>query len=188
MSGLTRSLMVALMTLMASISLAVPALAEVNCNNGNYCPDGNACLKGGQCGVMVEAPPGSFKTSSGIWCEPGFREHKYKPGSCSPISYSDCRNGSICPAGSTCNDDKGTCDGGGPATGPQCGNFRCEEGRVCSSSGRCMNPVYFQDCGGGTICSKNKACAEDGGCAIVGIGRTQQIPYSGGGRRNNSIQ
>jgi hypothetical protein len=52
-----------------------------------------------------------------------------------------------------------------------------------------MNPVYFQDCGGGTICSKNKACAEDGGCAIVGIGRTQQIPFSGGGRRNqNSTQ
>ena len=185
MSGIARSAMTAVMALVVAIVFfATSALAEVNCGNGNYCPDGNACLKGGQCGVTVEAPPGSIRTSSGTWCEPGFREHQFKPGACSPVTYSDCRNGTICPPGSTCNDTQQSCDGGGEPKGPQCGNFRCEAGRICSSSGRCMNTTYFQDCGGGTICSKNKACSEDGGCAIVGIGRTNQVPYNRGRNQN----
>lgn len=177
MSGLARLTMVVVMTLLASITLSAPALSQVDCRNGSYCPAGNECLKGGLCGVTVDAPPGSVRTTSGTWCEPGFREHQYKPGACSPNSYSDCRTGSICPAGTRCNDAQGTCDGGGDPKGPMCGDFRCEEGRICSSSGRCMNTTYFQDCGGGTICSKNKACGQDGGCAIVGIARTPQIPF-----------
>jgi len=186
MSVLVRWTMAALVALVASISVAESGHARVDCGNGKYCPDGNACLKDGQCGVLVDAPPGSFKTQSGTWCEPGFREHKFKPGACVPQSYSDCRNGTICPPGTSCNDTAGSCDGGGAPKGPVCGNFRCEEGRVCSSAGRCMNTTYFQDCGNGTICSKNKACAMDGGCAIVGIGRTEQIAYSN--KKDNSTR
>jgi hypothetical protein len=93
------------------------------------------------------------------------------------MTYSDCTNGSICPPGTRCSTVGDSCEGSGTPTGPQCGAFRCEAGRICSSSGRCMNTAYFQDCGGGTICSKNKACGQDGGCAIVGVGRTRQIPY-----------
>ncbi|MGE0420679.1 MAG: hypothetical protein AB7O88_00365 [Reyranellaceae bacterium] len=176
------------MALIVSVSFTEGALARVDCRNGKYCPDGNICLKDGLCGEKVDVPPGSVKFPSGTWCEPGFREHQYKPGACVPIGYSDCRNGAICPPGSRCNEDQNTCDGGGPATGPQCGKYRCEEGRICSSSGRCMNTTYYQDCGGGTICSKNKACALDGGCAIVGIGRTQQISYSDTGKKDNNTR
>lgn len=188
MSGLARLAMAALLVAIASLSFVETARARVDCGNGHYCPPGNACLKDGLCGVTVEAPPGSFRTKTGTWCEPGFREHRFKPGACVPVSYSDCRNGTICPAGTTCNDADGSCDGGGTPTGPMCGNFRCEEGRICSSSGRCMNTTYFQDCGGGTICSKNKACAQGGGCAIVGIGRTQQIPLASDSKRQNILR
>ena len=185
MSAIARWTVTTLLALIVSMSFTETSLARVDCRNGKYCPDGNVCLKDGLCGVRVEAPPGSFRTQSGTWCEPGFREHKYKPGSCVPLAYSDCRNGSICPPGSYCNETKNTCDGGGPPKGPMCGNYRCEEGRICSSSGRCMNTTYYQDCGGGTICSKNKACALNGGCAIVGIGRTEQISYSDSNKRQN---
>ena len=185
MSGIARWAMATLLALTASIAVLAPAAAQVDCRNGKYCPQGNACLKDGLCGVTVETPPGSTKTSTGSWCEPGFREHQYRPGSCVPSSYSDCTNGAICPPGTTCS-NTGTCTGGGAASGPECGTGRCGEGRICASGNRCMNPVYYQDCGGSTICSKNKACGQDGGCATVGIGRTEQIPYN---RRNqNSLQ
>ena len=177
MSSLARLAIVALLGLLVATGWTVPASAVVDCGNVAFCPDGNACLKGGSCGVLVEAPPGSKRTASGTWCEPGFREHQYRPGACSPLTYADCTNGSICPPGTRCSADGDTCEGGGTPTGPQCGNFRCEAGRICSSAGRCMNTAYFQDCGGGTICSKNKACAQDGGCAIVGAGRTRQVPH-----------
>lgn len=186
MSVLARWMATTLLVLVASISFVSTASARVDCGNGKYCPPGNACLKDDQCGVIVEAPPGSFKTQSGTWCEPGYREHRYKPGACMPTGYSDCRNGTICPAGTTCNDTAGSCDGGGAPKGPVCGNFRCEEGRICSSAGRCMNTAYFQDCGGGIICSKNKACGMDGGCAIVGIGRTQQMSDANTKKQNST--
>jgi hypothetical protein len=176
--------MAMLVMLAASIVLMTDAIAQVDCRNGKYCPAGNVCLKGDVCGEAVEAPPGSIRTASGAWCEPGFREHKHNPGSCVPSSYSDCPNGRICPPGTTCGAGGG-CTGGRPATGPECGGRRCEEGRICSSAGGCMNPTYYQDCGGGTICSKNKACAQDGGCAIVGIARTPQIPF---GKQQNPFK
>lgn len=188
MSTLARWTIATLAALMTVVVLMAPAVARVDCGNGKFCPPGNACLKGDLCGEIVEAPPGSFRTKSGTWCEPGFREHQHKPGACVPLSYSDCSNGTICPPGSRCNDATNSCDGGATPTGPMCGNFRCEEGRICSSAGRCMNTTYFQDCGGGTICSKNKACAQDGGCAIVGIGRTRQISAADDNKKLNIIR
>lgn len=184
MSGVVRWTMATAVTLVASLILMTVASAQVDCRNGKYCPAGNVCLKGDVCGEAVEAPPGSIRTASGAWCEPGFREHKHNPGSCVPSSYADCPNGRICPPGTTCAAGGG-CTGGAPATGPECAGRRCEEGRICSSAGGCMNPTYFQDCGSGTICSKNKACAQDGGCAIVGIARTPQIAY---GKQQNLLK
>jgi hypothetical protein len=179
--------MATLVALIAAAVLETSALAQVDCRNGKYCPKGNICLKDDMCGERVGMPPGSTPTSTGSWCEPGFREHKYRPGSCVPIGYSDCTTGGICPPGSTCT-NTGNCTGGNPRTGPVCGGGRCEEGRICSSAGRCMNTTYYQDCGGGVICSKNKACSLDGHCATVGIGRTAQIPYNQPSRIQNKLQ
>jgi hypothetical protein len=147
----------------------------VDCRNGHYCPPNNACLVGGMCGEMVDQVPGSVRTSGGKWCDPGFRENRYKPDSCVPGSYIECQNGAICPGGSRCGND-GTCIGGPPATGPVCGGRRCAAGRVCSSQGGCMNPEYFHDCGNGTICSKSAACEYPRGCVLVSKERTRQIP------------
>ena len=170
------------LALMAMVLLASPASAQsagaVSCGNGYYCPAGNSCLQGGLCGPNVNASPGSTRTSTGGWCDPGFREHRYRPGACLPNSYSDCTNGLICPPGTQCSADGSECTGGPAATGPMCGANQCAAGRICSSTGSCMNPDYFQDCGNGTICSKSKACGYPDGCAIVGPQRTRQQPVN----------
>lgn len=186
MSATIRWATTALVAFIGAMLLSTYAAAQVDCRNGKYCPKGHVCLKGDVCGERVATPPGSTRTSTGGWCEPGFREHKYRAGSCVPIGYSDCTTG-ICPPGSTCT-NTGSCRGGRPRTGPVCGGGRCEEGRICSSSGRCMNTTYYQDCGGGVICSKNKACSLDGRCATVGIGRTAQIPFGASQRIQNRLQ
>ena len=185
MIAIARWTMAALVALIVSMSFTEGALARVDCRNGKNCPDGNICLKDGLCGVRSRRRRAASGHSRAHGASRASRA-QVKPGSCVPIGYSDCRNGSICPPGSRCNEEKNTCDGGGPPTGPMCGDYRCEAGRICSSSGRCMNTTYFQDCGGGTICSKNKACALNGGCAIVGIGRTEQISYSDSGKKDNN--
>ena len=158
--------------------LATSALAQdISCGNGSYCPPGNACLLGGWCGRIVGVPPGSVKMSNGQWCDPGFHEHKFKPGSCVPPDYVDCPNGRICPPpNAVCRSD-GDCDGGPPATGPICkpGAAPCFEGRTCSSNGVCMNPQVFQDCGNGVLCSKFAACAFPTGCEMVAPERTKQF-------------
>ena len=148
---------------------------EVDCGNGYYCPRGNACLLGGLCAPELKEVPGAVRTSTGDWCDPGFVEHKYKPGSCVAGTYAQCTSGLSCPPGSTCSTDGATCEGGPRAAGPMCGANRCMQGRVCSSTGSCMNPEYFQDCGNGTICSKSAACEYPKGCVYVGPERTQQI-------------
>ena len=148
----------------------------VDCGNGHFCPRGNACLVGGLCAPELEHVPGAVRTSTGDWCDPGFVEHKYRPGSCVPRAYAQCKSGMSCPPGSTCSSDGATCEGGGPpATGPMCGGNRCMQGRICSSRGTCMNPEYFHDCGNGTICSKSAACEHPKGCVYVGPQRTRQI-------------
>lgn len=164
------------MTLLAIVLLwALPAAAQrVDCGNGYWCPKDNACLLNGQCGVLLDQPPGALSTSNGTFCDPGFHEHRYKPGTCVPPNYIDCTNGQICPGpNAACNAD-GTCGGGPPVTGPQCGSNRCSEGRICSSRGTCMNTAVFKDCGNGTICSKYSECAFPSGCAYVAPIRTRQ--------------
>ena len=103
--------------------------ATVDCGNGFYCPRGNACLVGGLCGPEVDQPPGSVRISGGKYCDPGFREHRYRPGTCVPGSYSDCADGLTCSPGSSCAPNGG-CEGGPPRTGPMCGNDQCEAGRI----------------------------------------------------------
>ena len=177
-NGLSRVAAVA-MTILATFWMStMPASAQkrVDCGNGYYCPPGNACLLGGLCGVMVDHLPGSTQTSTGEWCEPGLRESTTRRGTCIPSDYVDCPSGLSCPPGYYCGQD-GRCAGGPAATGPACGGGRCAAGRICASSGNCMNPAYFQDCGNGTICSKLAACEQPRGCVLVGGGRTQQIPY-----------
>jgi hypothetical protein len=181
MSHRTLSRVVTLIAVLAAslwMSLA-PASAQlsVDCRNGSYCPSGSACLMNGMCGVMVDRLPGSTQTSTGEWCEPGLRESTSKPGTCIPKDYVDCPSGLSCPPGYYCGQD-GRCAGGPPATGPMCGSGQCAAGRICASSGNCMNPAYFQDCGNGTICSKQAACELPKGCVLVGAERTRQIPYS----------
>jgi hypothetical protein len=143
--------------------------AQEDCGNGKFCPAGYACIQGGVCGPFVDAAPGSIKLPNGLWCEPGFRKHAYAD-KCSPGSYTDCRDGMVCPQGATCREGGG-CDGV-RQTGPQCGNSKCSEGRVCSSGG-CINPAYFKDCGNGVICTLASACGEPRGCMLVG---PQRIP------------
>jgi len=162
----------------AALLLAAQVLAQpsgaVDCGNGHYCPAGNACLVGGMCAREVNEAPGSIRTSTGTWCDPGFRETKYPPGKCMPDSYTECTNGSICAEGTTCKPD-GTCAGGPPATGPMCGSNRCAAGRICASTGRCMNTQYFHDCGNGTVCSRSAACEHPKGCVFVAPERTPQV-------------
>jgi hypothetical protein len=146
--------------------------AQEDCGNGKTCPKGYACVKGGVCGPLMEAAPGSVRLPDGSWCEPGFRKHAYV-NKCSPNDYTDCSDGMVCPRGATCRPGGG-CDGV-RLTGPMCGNSQCSEGRICSSAG-CINPTYFKDCGGGTICTHASACAEPSGCAIVGPQRIPQQP------------
>jgi hypothetical protein len=155
--------------------LAAPASAQsrVDCGNGYNCPADHACLLGGQCGRLVDAVPGSVRTSTGTWCDPGFREGTVRRGTCIPGSYSECASGMICPSGAQCSAE-GRCTGGPAATGPKCGDARCAEGRICSSRGTCMNTAYFQDCGNGTICSKAAACEFPKGCALVAPERVRQ--------------
>ena len=151
------------------------AAAQVDCGNGSYCPVGNVCLQGGSCGERVQVPPGGTQTSTGSWCEPNFREHKFKAGTCMPQTYVDCRDGTICGPGYTCGSD-GLCQGP-PPTGPECGRGRCPAGRSCNSVGNCVNLTYYQDCGNGVTCTRAQSCTQRGGCAYVGIGRTPQAPY-----------
>ncbi|MBX3522800.1 MAG: hypothetical protein AB7O46_15125 [Xanthobacteraceae bacterium] len=155
-------------------SLAPPAAAEtVDCGNGNYCPAGYACLVGGTCGQLIDVPRGSTKTSTGGFCEPGYVEHRYRPGACAPTSYQQCKNGFACPPGSTCTEN-GQCEGL-EANGPACGNTRCIAGRVCSSKNTCINPDLIQDCGNGkTLCTKAAACQEPRGCVYVAPERIPQ--------------
>lgn len=166
---------IATLVLAALLATQVAAQGQVNCGNGSYCPPNNACLMDGQCAPLIEALPGSVRTAKGTWCGPGFREHAYMPGTCSPQSYSDCPSGLVCPPGTSCSGDGRQCVGGPAPTGPMCGGFQCAAGRVCSSKGSCMNPEYFHDCGNGTICINGHACEYPSGCAIVGSPRTPQI-------------
>ena len=169
--------MTLLAALLAGLLLAAaPAAAQnsvTDCGDGYHCPTGHACLLGGQCGRLVDAVPGSVRTSTGQWCDPGFREATVRPGSCMPGSYTECTNGLICPSGTQCSED-GQCTGGPAPTGPMCGNARCAEGRICSSRGTCMNTAYFQDCGNGTICSKAASCEFPKGCVLVAPERVRQ--------------
>lgn len=172
-----RDVMALLAALLAGLLLAAaPAAAQnsvTDCGDGYHCPAGHACLLGGQCGRLVDAVPGSVRTSTGHWCDPGFRESTVRRGSCMPGSYSECANGTICPSGTQCSAD-GHCTGGPAATGPVCGSARCAEGRICSSRGTCMNTAYFQDCGNGTICSKAASCEFPKGCVLVAPERVRQ--------------
>lgn len=122
---------------------------------------------------MIDSPPGSFRLSDGTYCEPGYVEHRFKPGLCVPPGYSSCENGLICPPGTTCNSN-GTCEGS-QADGPQCGNTRCAAGRLCSTTGRCYNPVVLQDCGNGDFCTKAATCTAPRGCAYISTQRSPQI-------------
>lgn len=162
----------------ALFGLAMPAWAQGNrtdCGNGFHCPAGNACLINGACGELIEVVPGSTQTSTGNWCEPGFRESKVQTGKCLPESYTECASGLTCPSGMQCA-PTGGCIGGPPPTGPTCGGVRCAAGRICSTQGTCLNPQYFQDCGNGTICTKSSACHFPRGCALVAPQRTRQQP------------
>ena len=175
--GNRRSRIVILVATMLAMLWLSPASAQqrVDCGNGAYCPANNACLLGGLCGVMIDRPAGSTRTSTGEWCEPGMRESRMRPGDCIPSDYVDCASGA-CPSGSMCSPD-GDCAGGPPATGPVCGSWRCLAGGVCSSKGTCMNLAFAQDCGNGTLCTKHSACAYPRGCVFVSEGRTRQISY-----------
>lgn len=166
----------ALLTLLAALFLwAPPASAQrVDCGNGNWCPQGNACLIGGLCGRLVNLAPGSVRISNGTYCDPGWREHRYRPGTCLAPGYVDCTNGTMCPPPNAKCGESGACTGGPPDTGPMCGNTRCAEGRICASTGRCMNPAILQDCGNGSICSRHAACRQPSGCAYVAPERTRQ--------------
>jgi hypothetical protein len=79
----------------------------------------------------------------------------------------------MCAPGDTCGAD-GDCRSTSTPKGPTCGKLRCHEGRICASTGRCMNTQYFQDCGNGTICSKSAGCEHPKGCVIVSSQRTKQ--------------
>ena len=109
-----RDVMTLLAALLAGLLLAAaPAAAQnsvTDCGDGYHCPAGHACLLGGQCGRLVDAVPGSVRTSTGQWCDPGFREATVRPGSCMPGSYTECTNGLICPSGTQCSED-GQCTG-----------------------------------------------------------------------------
>jgi hypothetical protein len=145
----------------------------VDCGNGNYCPAGHACLIGGTCGYLIDVPRGATRTSNGGFCEPGYVEHQYRPGTCAPTSYQQCKSGMSCPPGTTCTDD-GRCEGL-EADGPVCGTSRCLAGRMCSSKNTCFNPDLLQDCGNGkTLCTKAAACQEPSGCVYVAPERTPQ--------------
>ena len=164
--------------LLAALLLwALPASAQrVDCGNGKWCPSGNACLLDGTCSRVLDSPPGAVIMSNGSFCDPGHHENRYKPGTCAPPGYVDCPNGTICPPpNAQCRAD-GACDGGPPATGPMCGGVRCAEGRICGSTGRCVNTAVFKDCGNGTICSIHAACEAPKGCVYVAPERTRQQP------------
>ena len=171
---------IVLMAMLAIAPFATKAVGQqrgpVDCGNGFYCPAGNACLVGGLCAREADAPPGAVRLANGLWCDPGFREHEYRPGHCRPETSIACRNGLACPEGSTCAADGG-CDGGPPATGPVCGakRARCLQGRICSSRRTCMNPQYHHDCGNGTICTHATACEHPRGCVYVSGERTPQL-------------
>ena len=169
---------IGLLTLLAAFFLwAPPAFAQrVDCGNGSWCPAGNACLLNGQCGRIVDVLPGSVRMANSFYCDPGFHEHRYRPGSCVPPGYVDCPSGLICPPPNAQCGAEGKCEGGPPVTGPMCGSAQCAEGRICSSAGSCMNTAIFQDCGNGSICSRHAACQFPKGCVAVAPERTRQQP------------
>lgn len=160
----------------ALVLLAGPAAAQrVDCNNGNWCPEGNACLIGGMCAERSSTmPPGSTRLPNGNWCMPGERQNKYAPDKCVEVSANECHDGGTCPAGTQCG-AAGDCVGGPAPTGPMCGQFRCSAGDICAQSvGYCINPQRSVDCGNGIICSVHAACTQNRGCAIVTGQRTRQ--------------
>ena len=55
--------------------------------------------------------PAPCSTSTGTWCDPGFRESKFKPGGCVPGSYTECSATVMCAPGDTCGTD-GDCHAG----------------------------------------------------------------------------
>jgi hypothetical protein len=141
----------------------------VHCGKGFYCPAGNACLVGGLCARVADAPPfGSVQIAKGKFCEPNFRQHEYDPGKCRAVTHVPCPNGVTCLVGSTCGAD-GQCVGGPPYSGPVCGRSggRCQQGLVCGSNGKCVDLLYDKDCGNGTICTKAAACEHPSGCVYV---------------------
>src|SRR5262245_7060068 len=76
--------------------LGAQSSGAVDCGNGSYCPRGNACLMGGQCGRIVDAVPVVVRTAFFTWCDPGFRASKLAPGKCVPGSYTVCSPIVIC--------------------------------------------------------------------------------------------
>jgi hypothetical protein len=170
-----RTMRIAFILLMAICAAGQAAgQSGADCGNGYYCPSGNACLVGGLCGREVEQPAGSTLASGG-WCQPGFRENRNNAGFCLPTTFTECgQTGRSCGPGYSCTAD-GRCDGGPLATGPQCGEFRCRQGDICSSRGTCMNPTFFVDCGNATLCGTGSACELSAGCVFVAPERTKQI-------------
>lgn len=149
---------------------------RVDCGNGSWCPQGHACLVGGQCARMVDKPPNAVETSGGLFCDPGWKVGRFKADTCIPPGYVDCPNGNMCPGPNAECAEGGGCRGGPPMTGPICGRSgqQCAEGRICSSQGQCLNPAVFQDCGTGSVCSHAAACTVPRGCAYVAPGRVAQ--------------
>jgi hypothetical protein len=168
-----------LATLAALLLWALPAAAQrVDCGNGNWCPEGNACLTGGMCAERTSTmPPGSTRLASGNYGMPGERQNRFAADKCIDIDAVECHDGGTCPAGMQCGAG-GDCTGGAPPTGPMCGQFRCSAGDICAQSvGHCINPQRSMDCGNGVICSAYAACTQARGCAIVTGQRTRQRPH-----------
>jgi len=163
-----------LAVLAATFLWALPASAQqrVDCGNGSWCPANHACLVGGQCGFVVDGPPGGTRTSDGNWCDPGYYESRNRPGRCIPPGYTECGSGA-CQPGTTCNHTNETCEGGS-GSGPICGGQQCMAGRVCTAHGTCMNPQLHHDCGNGTICTHASACELPRGCVYVSPQRFPQ--------------
>jgi hypothetical protein len=165
-----------LLVTLTLLLLALPAAAQqrVDCGNGRFCPAGNACLMDGNCALIVQVPPGAVRMADGNYCDPGWREGFINKGRCIPPGYIECpQGGGMCPSDQTC-DGSGACVGGPPPSGPMCGNVQCAAGRICSSSGRCMNTAILHDCGNGSICPHSAACEYPRGCVYVSGGRTPQ--------------
>lgn len=167
-----------LWVVVALLLWAPPASAQrVDCGNGHWCRERNACLVGGMCAERASMPSGSPRLPNGKWCMPGERQNRLFPDLCVDATEVECRDGGTCPAGYQCG-PAGGCVGGPPHTGPMCGGQQCRGGDACAESlGLCINPKQSVDCGNGIICSIHAACTENRSCAMVTGQRTRQRPY-----------